>query len=136
MSYSKAMFHCKSHKKNKCHQPILGMPFEGLKEGQHIESYHSRAIRIATSYNIRVSDVYKGAEFKQISQEFKTEAEAIDYVLEYIKQFGIKLSSEIEEMKELGFALYRDEEEEQPEEVLQIIKIEAECRNWKYYVEI
>ena len=65
-----------------------------------------------------------------------TITEAIDYVLECIKQFGIKLCNEIEEMKEMGFALYRDEEEEQPEKVLQIIKIEAERRNWKCYVEI
>ena len=82
MSYAKAMKHSSNPRKNKCYQPVLGMPFEGLKEGEHIESYHSRAIRIATSYNIRVSDVYKGTEFKQISQEFKTEDEAIDFIRE------------------------------------------------------
>jgi len=81
MSYAKAMKHSSNPRKNKCYQPVLGMPFEGLKEGEHIESYHSRAIRIATSYNVRVSETYKG-EFEQISEEFKTEDDAIDYIRE------------------------------------------------------
>jgi len=64
-----------------------------------------------------------------------TITEAIDYVLECIKQFGIKLSSEIKEMKELGFALYRDENEKYYTiELLQQIKDEAERRGWKYYI--
>ena len=66
-----------------------------------------------------------------------TITEAIDYVLECIKQFGIKLCNEIEEMKEMGFALYSNEERNYyPKEVLQIIKDEAERRGWKYYIEL
>ena len=79
MSYEKAMKHSSNPRKSKFYQPVLGMPF---KEGERVESRHSMAIRTATSFNVRVSDVYIGSEFKQVSQEFKTEDEAVDYIRE------------------------------------------------------
>jgi len=66
-----------------------------------------------------------------------TITEAVDYVLDCIRTFGIKLCSEIEEMKVMEFALYRDENENYyTEELLQMIVDEAERKGWKYYVEI
>ena len=66
-----------------------------------------------------------------------TITEVIDYILECLRMFGIKLCNEIEEMKEMGFALYSNEERNYyPKEVLQIIKDEAERRGWKYYIEL
>jgi len=76
MSYVKAMK--RNNKRNKATQPVLGMPFDGLKEGQHIESYSSIAHRTATGYNVRVYDKVK-REYIQISEEFKTESEAINF---------------------------------------------------------
>jgi len=79
MSYEKAMKHSNNPRKSKFYQPVLGMPF---KEGERVESRHSMAIRIATSFNVRVSEIYIGSEFKQVSQEFNTEDEAVDYIRE------------------------------------------------------
>ena len=76
MSYEKAMKHSCNHKKDKFYQPILGMPFKG---GEHVESYHSLAIRTATGYNVRVYDEEK-REYTQVSEEFSTEDEAVDYI--------------------------------------------------------
>lgn len=79
MSYTKAMKHINGHRKDRFFQPIFGMPFNGLKEGEHIESYSSMAKRTATGYNVRVSDNIHD-EFIQITEEFKTENEAVIYI--------------------------------------------------------
>jgi hypothetical protein len=78
MSYNKAMKHANNHRNDKFYQPILGMPFDGLKEGEHVESYASVANRTATGFNVRVRDD-RYSEFKQISEDFKTEDEAVDF---------------------------------------------------------
>jgi len=63
--------------------------------------------------------------------------EAIDHILDTLKTFGIKLCTEIEETKYMGFALYRDEDEKYyTKELLQQIKDEADRRGWKCYIEI
>jgi len=77
MSYAKAMKFNK--RRNKAIQPCLSMPFDGLPEGKHIESYTSKANRTATGYNVRVKED-NGGDFQQVSEEFKTEDEAIDYI--------------------------------------------------------
>lgn len=79
MSYSKAMKHANSHKKDKNYQPILGMPFDGLKEGEHLESYHHFAKRTATGYNVRVYNK-ESREYIQVSEEFITEDEAVNFI--------------------------------------------------------
>jgi len=80
MSYAKAMKFNK--RRNKAIQPCLGMPFDDLKLGQHQESGHSIALRTATGYNVRVSNTLgqDKNEFKQVSGEFTTEEDAIDYI--------------------------------------------------------
>jgi len=85
MSYAKAMKHVNNHRKDKYRQPVLGMPFYDLKEGEHIESCSSVAQRTATGYNVRV---YNKEERKyiQVSDEFKTEDEAID-IIETLSQY-------------------------------------------------
>ena len=76
MSYKKAMKHSHHHRKDKFYQPILGMPF---KENEHVESYHSVALRTATGYNVRLYDKEK-REYIQVSEEFFTEDEAVSYI--------------------------------------------------------
>jgi len=80
MSYIKAMKFNK--RRNKAIQPCLGMPFERLAEGTHIESGISKAKRTATGYNVRVSNTLgqDKNEFQQVSDEFLTEDEAIDFI--------------------------------------------------------
>jgi len=73
MSYNKAMKHINGHNKDKKYQPILGMPFEGLKEGQHIESSYSIACRTAESYHIKAKI---NNEWIKISEDFISEDEA------------------------------------------------------------
>ena len=92
MSYKKAMKHSNNHRKNKSYQPILGMPFEGLKEGQHIESYSSVAQRTAESYHVRTKNNLK--EFVRTSEDFKTEDDAIDWLRENLSK-NDQLSSRI-----------------------------------------
>jgi len=66
-----------------------------------------------------------------------TITEAIDHILDTLKTFNIKLCTEIVEIKYMGFALYRDENEKYYTiELLQQIKDEAERRGWKCYIEI
>ena len=79
MSYAKAMKHANNHRKDKFYQPILGMPFDGLKDDEHIESYYSFAKRTATGYNVRVYDKEKRV-YIQVSDEFKTENEAVIFI--------------------------------------------------------
>lgn len=81
MSYKKAMKHSNNHRKDRFCQPILGMPFEGLKESEHIESYQSIALRTATGYNVRLRND-KNDYFKQVSEEFKTEDEAVQFCID------------------------------------------------------
>jgi len=81
MSYEKAMKHVNNHRKDKYYQSIFGMPFEGLKEGEHIKSYHSVAVRTATGYNVRVRN-NRFEEFIQITSEYKTEDKAIDFCID------------------------------------------------------
>lgn len=81
MSYEKVMKHNKNHRKDKFFQPVLGMPFEGLKEGEHIESYYSVAMRTATGFNVRVRDDIN-EEFKQITEDFITENDAVRYCID------------------------------------------------------
>lgn len=81
MSYSKAMKHCNNHRKDRYTQPILGMPFKGLKENEHIESYYSVAKRTATGFNVRVRNTIN-EKFTQITQEYKTEDEAVQYCID------------------------------------------------------
>lgn len=91
MSYEKVMKHSLSHRKDKFYQPILGMPF---KECEHVESYHSVALRTATGYNVRVYDKEK-REYVQVSGEFVTEDQAVDFVdtlPEYV-QLGARIYS-------------------------------------------
>jgi hypothetical protein len=57
------------------------MPFEGLKEGEHIKSYHAIAEEAATGFNIRVRN-NKNDKFEQITNEFKTEDEAVIYCID------------------------------------------------------
>jgi hypothetical protein len=94
MSYTKAMKHSNNHRKDKYFQPILGMTFEGLKEGEHIESYLSMAHRTSTGYNVRVYDKEK-REYIQVSDEFKTEDEAVDFIktLSEYDQLGSRIYS-------------------------------------------
>ncbi|MFA6843566.1 MAG: hypothetical protein WCR33_04115 [Bacilli bacterium] len=82
MSYAKAMKHVNGHRKDRFYQPILCMPFNDLKPGQHQESGKSIALRTATGYNVRVSQTLgqDRNEFQQVSGEFKTEDEAVDYI--------------------------------------------------------
>lgn len=75
MSYKKAMKHSNNHRKDKFYQPILGMPFDGLKEGEHIESYYSFAERTAESYHVRAKI---DNEWIQVSEVFLSEDDAID----------------------------------------------------------
>ena len=72
MSYTKAMKHSQNHKKDRFYQPIFGMDFSNLKENEHIESYHSMAVRTATGYNVRVYDK-ELREYIQVSKDFNTE---------------------------------------------------------------
>jgi hypothetical protein len=76
MSYTKMMKQVHNHRKDKFYQPVLGMPF---KEGEHVESYSSIAHRTATGYNVRVYDKEK-RQYIQVSEEFKTEDKAIDFL--------------------------------------------------------
>lgn len=91
MSYEKAMKHSCSHRKDKFYQPILGMPFE---ECEHVESYHSIALRTATGYNVRVYDKEK-REYVQVSGEFITEDQAVDFIdtLSEYDQLGARVYS-------------------------------------------
>lgn len=73
MSYEKAMK--RNNRRNKAFQPILGMPFEGLKEGEHIESYASTAKRTAESFHVRAKI---NNEWIQISDNYITEDEATE----------------------------------------------------------
>jgi len=84
MSYAKAIKHSSNHCKDKQRQPVLGMPFEGLKEGQHIESYYSVAKRTAESYHVRVENDNK--EFIRVSPDFDTEDDAIDWLRENLNR--------------------------------------------------
>ena len=78
MSYNKMMKRLNGHRHDKDFQPILSMPF---KENEHVESYHSIAERTAESYHVRVrNDIDE--EFKIISNDFKTENEAVDFCRE------------------------------------------------------
>lgn len=79
MSYAKAMKQSNNHRKDRFYQPILGMDFSDLKEGEHIESYHSFAKRTATGYNVRVYDKEK-RKYIQVSNEFATEDEAVNFL--------------------------------------------------------
>lgn len=79
MSYIKAMKHINGHRKDIFTQPIFGMDFSDLKEGEHIESYHHLAARTATGYNVRVYDKEK-REYIQVSDEFITEDEAVRFI--------------------------------------------------------
>jgi hypothetical protein len=72
------MKYINSHRKDKFRQPVLGMSFEGLKEGQHIESYASVAKRTAESFHVKEKNNITG-EWKRISEEFETEDKAIDF---------------------------------------------------------
>jgi hypothetical protein len=77
MSYAKAMKHINSHRKDRYYQPVLGMPF---KENERVESYKSIADRTATGFNVRVRNNIN-EDFTQITDEFKTEDEAIIYCI-------------------------------------------------------
>jgi hypothetical protein len=77
MSYNKAMKHSNNHRKDKYYQPVLGMPFEGLKEGEHIESYQSIAERTAESYHVKAFNEINNT-WERMSKDFLTESEAID----------------------------------------------------------
>jgi hypothetical protein len=94
MSYNKAMKHSNNHRKDKFCQPILGIPFDGLKEGEHIESYHSIAQRTATGYNVRVYNK-ELREYIQISEELQTEDEAVNFIntLSEYDQLGSRIYS-------------------------------------------
>jgi hypothetical protein len=94
MSYGKAMKHANNHRKDRFFQPILGMPFNGLKEGEHIESHYSFAKRTATGYNVRVYDKEK-REYVQASEEFLTEDEAVEFIktLSEYDQLGSRIYS-------------------------------------------
>jgi len=81
MSYAKAMKHSNNHRNDRFRQPILGMPFDDLKEGQHIESGFSIASRTATGYNVRVRDS-RDEDFEQVSKEFNTEDDAVIFLRE------------------------------------------------------
>lgn len=59
-----------------------------------------------------------------------TITEAINNVLELMTAFGIKPINIISDSE---FALYRNEEEEQAEEMMQQMRIEATKRGWSYY---
>lgn len=82
MSYEKAMKHVNSHKKDRFYQPIFGMPF---KEGEQVESYASIANRTAESYHVRakIND-----DWVQVSEDFKTEDNAIDESRELDQVYG------------------------------------------------
>ncbi len=94
MSYEKAMKHCNNHRKDRFYQPIFGMDFSNLKEGEHVESYHACAARTATGYNVRVYDKEK-REYIQVSEEFKTEDEAVYFIdtLSEYDQLGSRIYS-------------------------------------------
>lgn len=94
MSYAKAMKHSNNHRKDRYTQPVLGMPFNDLKEGEHIESYHSFAKRTATGYNVQVYDKEK-REYIQVSEEFNTEDEAVHFIktLSEYDQLGSRIYS-------------------------------------------
>lgn len=60
--------------------------------------------------------------------------QAIDHVLECMKVINVKRTDEIDIMKDnLGFSLYFNEDEDQTDVDLQLMKDEAIKRNWKFY---
>jgi hypothetical protein len=62
--------------------------------------------------------------------------QSIDYVLNCMNVMNVQRTDKIDNMKdELGFALYRDEENENREEILTQIKKEAAKRGWRCYIE-
>jgi len=64
-----------------------------------------------------------------------TITQAIDYVLEMINRLGIKRTDEIEIMKEeLEFSLFYIEKEFIFKDTINIIKVEANRRGWKTYI--
>jgi hypothetical protein len=85
MSYNKAMKHANNHRKDRFYQPILGMPFDGLKEGEHVESYASIAKRTAESYHVKA---FIDNEWKRVSEDYDTEDDAIDKSFELDKIYS------------------------------------------------
>lgn len=76
MSYEKMMKRTNGHKHDKDCQPILF-----AMQGEHIKSLASIAERTAESCNVRVrNDINE--DFIQISKEFQTEDEAIQYCID------------------------------------------------------
>lgn len=84
MSYVKAMKHSKNHRKDRFYQPILGMPFEGLKEGDHVESQLHIGLRTAESYHIRIKI---DNVWIKISKDYLTEDEATIEAIELDKKY-------------------------------------------------
>jgi hypothetical protein len=76
MSYEKMMRRTNSHHHDRDYQPMLF-----AMDGHHIESASSIAERTAESYNVRVRND-TNEEFVQISKEFNTEDEAIQYCID------------------------------------------------------
>ena len=64
-------------------------------------------------------------------------AEAIDYVLACMAHMNIKRADEVEEIKDLGFALYYEDDQmkDLPEEFKEEMRSEAHKRGWIAYEE-
>lgn len=75
MSYKKMMKRTNGHHHDKDYQPVLAMP---MREGERIESLASMAERTAETFNVRVRNNIN-EKFVQISEEFSTEDDAVQY---------------------------------------------------------
>ena len=76
MSYRKMMKRTHGHNHDRDYQPILF-----AVSGEHIESEFSIAQRTAKSFNVRVRNDIND-EFVQISEEFPTEDDAVQYCID------------------------------------------------------
>lgn len=76
MSYEKMMRRSSGHRHDKDYQPII-MSLSGT----NIESLASMSRRTANTYNVRVRNNIN-EEFVQISREFSTEDEAVQYCID------------------------------------------------------